>query len=70
MKNALVNLGQDRIKSILENLIFFKTKNMLNNLGQHRIKNTLEDLGHRIKKNIRKYSTAHHKVYFGKVRIV
>jgi len=57
-------------KSILEHVIFFKTKNMLSNLEYCGMQDTLIDLGQRIMKNIRKFSTAHHKEYFGKDRIV
>ena len=57
-------------KSVLEYLIFFKTKNMLSNLEYCGMQDTLIDLGQRIMKNIRKFSTAHHKEYFGKDRIV
>jgi hypothetical protein len=70
MENALVNLGQDMIESILENLMFLKTKNMFSNLGYCGMKNTLKHLRHRVMKNIRKCSIAHHKEYFGKVSIV
>jgi len=43
---------------------------MLSNLEYCGMQNTLNDLGQRIMKNIRKFSTAHHKEYFGKDRIV
>jgi hypothetical protein len=58
------------IKSILEYLIFFKTKNMLSNLGYCGMQTALKYLGQRITKNIKKFNTAHHKEYFVKDRIV
>lgn len=67
MENALVNLGQGMIEIMLENLMVLKTKNMFSNLGYCGVKNTLKDLRHRIMKNIRKCSIAHHKEYFGKL---
>ena len=59
-----------RREMLLEYLTFFKTKNMLSNLGYCRMHTTLKYLGQRITKNIKKISTAHHKEYFGKERIV